>query len=366
MKIAVDLSFIRPDHTNAGTESVIKDLIKGWIRNDRINDFIFFIHKDIHSLYKKLFPECKFKVYNLPGGHKIRTTIFQTWILPGWIKETEAQLLFYPTYTSGYYRRLHVPVIVNPHDIQFKFYPEYFSPLKKWYLDKGYAHSLKKADGIIAISDYVKATLETHYRRECGHKVRLLYEPVDFEMGDEVVYEPSSFPFILSASSILKHKNMFTLVKAFELIADKTPHQLIIVGCKGNGMKIINEHLKCSEVRSRILFTDYLEDAQYNWLFNHADLYVTTSLYEGFGRTPLEALARGVRTITSKETCLPEVTMGMAEYYEPSTDENKLAEKILEVLQMPVKESDPTALYDAYGITQVSNRYMQYFEEFGG
>ena len=255
---------------------------------------------------------------------------------------------------------------MNPHDIQFKFYPEYFSSLKRWYLDKGYAHSLSKADGIIAISDYVKNTLEKHYQSECGYKIRLLYEPVDFEMGDEAVYRPASLPYILSASSILKHKNMFTLVKAFELIADEIPHQLIIVGCKGNGMKIINEHIKRSKVEKRILFTDYLEDTQYNWLFNHADLYVTTSLYEGFGRTPLEAMARGIRTIASKETCLPEVTMGLAEYYEPAMDEKKLAEKILEVLEKPVKDIDRTVLCESYGIIQVSNRYIQYFEEFVG
>ena len=212
MRIAVDLSFIRPDHTNGGTESCIRNLIKGWIQQGVIRDFIFFIHQDIYEAYQREFPVCEYAVYRLRGSHKVRTTLFQTFVLPQWVRVYGVDVLYYPTYTTGYYRRLSVPAAVNPHDVQFKFYPEYFSPLKRWYLDVGYRHSLKRADQILAISNYVRDSLMRFYGKECGDKIRVVYDPVDFSQRDE---EPLAYvqqPYILSVSSIAKHKNMLTLV----------------------------------------------------------------------------------------------------------------------------------------------------------
>ena len=333
MRIAVDLSFIRPDHTNGGTESCIRNLIKGWIQQGVIRDFIFFIHQDIYEAYQREFPVCEYAVYRLRGSHKVRTTLFQTFVLPQWVRVYGVDVLYYPTYTTGYYRRLSVPAAVNPHDVQFKFYPEYFSPLKRWYLDVGYRHSLKRADQILAISNYVRDSLMRFYGKECGDKIRVVYDPVDFSQRDE---EPLAYvqqPYILSVSSIAKHKNMLTLVRAFARLNDQIPHQLVIVGCRGNGMEEIAAYLKERKLENRICFTDYVKDSNVEWLYRHAALYVTTSLYEGFGMTPVEAMGRGIPTISSRSASLPEVTMEKAVYYEPAEDDACLAERMREVLE---------------------------------
>lgn len=333
MRIAVDLSFIRPDHTNGGTETCIRNLMRGWIQQGVIHRFLFFVHEDIFQSYSQEFLECHFLTYSCKASHKVRTTWFQTVILPIWIKKYQVDVLYYPSYTTGYYVRLPIPVIVNPHDIQFKFYPEYFSPLKRAYLDFGYRHSLKRANVIIAISDYVKNTLLEYYGKETGNRIIRIYDPIEFDFEKEVEPVGIKPPFILSVSSIQKHKNMITLIKSFERIYSKISHQLVIVGCKGNGLNEIRQYLSGKKIEERILFTDFVNDNQINWLYNNAELYVTTSLYEGFGMTPIEAMGRGIPTICSKSTSLPEVTMNLANYYEPAGDDAALADKIEEVLQ---------------------------------
>jgi len=363
MTVAVDLSFIRPDHTNGGTESCIKNLIRGWIVNGVIKDFIFFIHEDIYSDYGKLFPECRFIRYQCRGSHKVRTTWFQTFVLPRLIDKYHADVLYYPTYTTGYYFKIKIPVIVNPHDIQFKFFPEYFTKLKRLYLDFGYSHSLKKADKIIAISNYVKGTLQQHYGKQCRDKVITVYDPVDFDTRE--VRKPYGIkePYILSVSSIQKHKNMVTLIKAFEEICNNIPHQLVIVGCKGNGMEAIRVHLNENNLSDRIIFTDYIKSEELDWLYSNASLYVTTSLYEGFGMTPIEAMGRGVPTISSKATSLPEVTLNQAFYYEPAEDEHVLAKKILEVLSEEKKDINVAEIMKRYEKSTVAIQLYQVFEE---
>ncbi|MDR1769695.1 MAG: glycosyltransferase family 4 protein [Hungatella sp.] len=348
MKIAVDLSFVRPDHTNGGTESCIKNLISGWIKNGVIDDFVFFIHEDIYKEYNKLYPTCNFIRYNCKGSHKVRTTWFQTFVLPGLLDEQKADVLYYPTYTTGYYSQLKIPVVVNPHDIQFKFFPEYFSRLKRFYLDFGYSHSLKKADRIIAISDYVKGTLEQYYGKQCKNKITTVYDPIDFDRKGTHRPEGIREPYILSVSSIQKHKNMITLVKAFERICHKFPYQLVIVGCKGNGMELIRKYLKENKLSDRIIFTDYIKSEEIDWLYTNASLYVTTSLYEGFGMTPIEAMGRGIPTISSRSTSLPEVTLNQAVYYEPAEDDKVLADVMSDVLINKNRTKDVSAQVMCY------------------
>lgn len=358
MKIAVDLSFVRPDHSNGGTESCIKNLIRGWIQLGVINDFLFFIHEDIYIDYKEIFPECSYAVYRCGGGHKFRTTWFQTCVLPRWVRKYDIDVLYYPTYTSGYYRRISVPVVVNPHDIQFKYYPEYFSALKRWYLHFGYSHSLKTASLIIAISDYVKGSLETYYGEECADKILIIHDPVDFGQKREERPKGIQEQYILSVSSIAKHKNVLTLIKAFERIHYKIPHQLVIVGCKGNGMDEIKEYLMQRGMEGRICFTDYVTDFNIEWLYRHASLYVTTSLYEGFGMTPIEAMGRGIPTVCSRSTSLPEVTMEMAVYYEPAQDVEALAVKMLECLEGMTKPLPDSSIFIAkYDMKHIASKF---------
>lgn len=363
MTVGVDLSFIRPDHTNGGTESCIKNLIRGWIINGKIKEFIFFIHEDIYKDYKLLFPECHFICYRLEGSHKIRTTWFQTFLLPQFIKKYHIDILYYPTYTSGYYLNMRIPVVVNPHDIQYKYYPEYFSFRKRWYLDFGYSHSLKKADRIIAISNYVKDSLLEFYGNECSDKILTIYDPVDFDSKQSVRPKGILQPYILSVSSIQKHKNMITLIRAFERIYTKVPHQLVIVGCKGNGMDRINKYLKEKNISDRILFTDYIKSEELDWLYTNCSLYVTTSLYEGFGMTPIEAMGRGKPTISSKSTSLPEVTRNKAHYYEPAEDDLALSKVMLEVLESGDTSIIVQELIDCYDKSNISNQLYKVFED---
>lgn len=65
----------------------------------------------------------------------------------------------------------------------------------------------------------------------------------------------------------------------------------------------------------------------------NARIFVNTSRFEGFGRTPIEAAMHGVPVLTSRETSLGEVTQDLLEYYDPADNVDKLAEKIKLILK---------------------------------
>ena len=331
MRIGIDLSFIRPDHKNGGTEAVIKNLIKGFeelkASGEIEDEFLYFIHRDIYRDYRKEFPKLNFRVYHSKGPHALRTVMFQTFWLPQLANEEKLDLLYFPTFQTGLYNKWSLPLVVNPHDIQYKYYPEYFSFPKRRYFQLFYKNALKKADRVIAISQYVSDSYKKYFRKYVKGKLSLVYDPIDLkEIKEEEVEALQDFSgdFILCVNSLAKHKNLITLVKAFHMLVEgeegSDSLKLVIAGAKWNGANEIADYIEANRLKERIVLTGFLTDGQLQYLYHHARVFVTPSLYEGFGMTPIEAMAAGCPVISSKEASLYEVTMGRADYYEPAKD----------------------------------------------
>ena len=90
-----------------------------------------------------------------------------------------------------------------------------------------------------------------------------------------------------------------------------------------------------NNLKNRVKLFIRIPTANRNWLLKNAKLFVTPSLYEGFGRTPVEAAMCRVSVISTKETSLFDATMGLVNYVENAKDENELADLILEKITNP-------------------------------
>src|SRR4029079_10892980 len=86
----------------------------------------------------------------------------------------------------------------------------------------------------------------------------------------------------------------------------------------------IADKIICAPVDERDLAT----------IYSAADCFAFTSLYEGFGLTPLEAMACGAPVVCSNKTSLPEV-VGDAGLLVDPTDTSALSAAILRVLTSP-------------------------------
>ncbi|MBQ8189522.1 MAG: glycosyltransferase family 4 protein [Lachnospiraceae bacterium] len=381
MRIGIDLSFIRPDHKNGGTEAVMKNLIRGFeeLKADgQEMDMVYFVHRDIYKDYVVMFPHLKYKVYDSKLPHALRTIVFQTFRLHRLLQEEGIDVLYFPTFQTGLRTQWKIPLVVNPHDIQYKYYPEYFSRLKRIYFQIFYGNALKKATSIVAISQYVKRSYEQHFKKQVKDKIRLMYNPIDFSHREEIVVDAVKDyenQYILCINSLTKHKNLITLVKAYDLLIKnnksyKQDYRLVIGGAAWNGANELADYIKEHELEKYVILTGYLNDGQLTYLYNHARLFVTPSLYEGFGMTPIEAMAAGCPVISSKETSLYEVTKGLVRYYEPATDEKMLCQAMEEELQQDVQAVDKKAsllknksMVLCYDKKNVARKYYELFSE---
>lgn len=200
----------------------------------------------------------------------------------------------------------------------------------------------RKLDGIIAISNTAAKEIE----RFCGIRPKTIYFAVD--TCTKNLIKPTHFPsnfkrYILDINSFLKYKNAETLLKAFKIIEKDDPTLCLYFKGYSNGG--VPDYLSCM-VRdlgleeNRVFFdNNNLSNEEIGWLHEHATIFVSPSLMEGFGSTPIEAIIHKVPTIISNIKTLIEVTQNKALPFKAKSAED-LADKIRYLLKNPISKDE--------------------------
>lgn len=129
--------------------------------------------------------------------------------------------------------------------------------------------------------------------------------------------------YFYSLSSRAPHKNFVWIHE----VAKRNPDQIFIIGGKPWRNDSADAPIK------NLFYLGYISDAENVELMTHCKAFLHPSKYEGFGMTPLEALACGAKICISNASCLPEVFGNCAYYFDPDDydiDLNRLLDKRVE------------------------------------
>ncbi len=110
-------------------------------------------------------------------------------------------------------------------------------------------------------------------------------------------------PFVFHVGSRLPHKNTRSLIEAWRILRrdcglDHPGLQLVVAGDVDAGER---------EAVHGVRFVGGVDDHDLRALYSGAELYVSTSLVEGFGMTVLEAMMCGTAVVCGSGGSLPEV-----------------------------------------------------------
>jgi glycosyltransferase involved in cell wall biosynthesis len=201
---------------------------------------------------------------------------------------------------------------------------------------------LRRADALIAISEYTKRTL-VEALGLLPERIQVVYPAVDHEK-----FHPMAVPdafwakhgldkkwrYILYVGSDDPRKNLKTLVRAFALVRRQVGNvKLLKVGAphflrERQQLLALVEELGLEE---GVLFYDHVPDEDLPLFYNVADVFVMPSLYEGFGLPALEAMTCGVPVVCSNTASLPEVVGDVGILVNP-VDVEEMAAQICKVL----------------------------------
>jgi len=138
---------------------------------------------------------------------------------------------------------------------------------------------------------------------------------------------------VLYVGSLFTRRHIPELVEGFAQVARRRPDvRLEIVGDNRTTPRIdVDALVRTSNVAERITVRSYVPDQILAALYGRARLFVFLSEYEGFGLTPLEALAAGVPIIVLDTPVAREV-YGDAALYVPRAEPALVAAAIDRVL----------------------------------
>lgn len=186
-------------------------------------------------------------------------------------------------------------------------------------------------DHIIAISENTRREY-MEFSRIAPEKMSVVYEAGEAQTGKLSPYKKLPFDrFILYVGQQSDYKNIRRLGDAHQLLLDDYPDLgLVLVGrIKDDARR--NQTYFDNQKYKNIHFTDYVNDAERDWLYTKATAYVFPSLMEGFGLPPLEAMSYGTPVVSSSASCMPEILGDAPVYFDP-TDTQDMAMKIEQVL----------------------------------
>ena len=119
-------------------------------------------------------------------------------------------------------------------------------------------------------------------------------------------------PYLLSVCTFEPRKNLRHLIRSFVALLRSQPEMadlsLVLTGGQGWMFEPVLAELDATgPLRSRIITTGYLPDADLAPLYSGALAFLYLSRYEGFGLPPLEAMQCGTPVIAANTSSLPEV-----------------------------------------------------------
>jgi len=236
-------------------------------------------------------------------------------------------------------RQKRVPIVLTVHDLIYRHYPELFSGEDLNLYESQLINACSISDKIIAVSESTKRDIVDFFSIS-PKKISVIRQAVDYRYHKvataETIQQTKSnygLPerYLLYVGSMSERKNLLSVVKALNIIppADRLP--LVVVGAKTSYSNVVGEYIKNNDLDNWLIFPKRVETEDLPAVYQAADIFLYTSLYEGFGIPILEALSSGIPVITSNISAMPEAAGPDSRLIDPKRPD-EIASSIIDIL----------------------------------
>jgi glycosyltransferase involved in cell wall biosynthesis len=205
--------------------------------------------------------------------------------------------------------RAHRPYVLTIHDIQFRTYPQYFSRVKRAYLEAVIPPSARRAAIVAVPSEYVRGSVVEAYGVDADRVMVVPHgiEPVaaaDVTPEDELRhrYALGDGPVIVYPAVTHPHKHHEFLLRMLREHWTDPDLRLVLTGGVG-----LAEHVVTASPDRRVCRLGRVPAADRNGLLAMSCAMVFPSQYEGFGAPLIEAMTLGAPVVCSDATCMPQI-----------------------------------------------------------
>lgn len=272
---------------------------------------------------------------------------------PSFLKGREADLLLSPYYDFIVPRGFSGRTILTVHDLCFLdvpfVYPFWTRLLQRFWLNA----AVRRADAIATVSEFSRSRLLAHFGAILqGKEPCVVYNsfapPCMTEQHAEELRRrlslPQSAKVMLYTGGFDARKNVRRLFRGFRQLLNDVDAVLVVTGTSATNAGLRRLANECG-IEERVVLTGPLEDGDMALLYAAvADCCVNLSLYEGAGRSAIEAQLHGLPAVSSPLPAVREMVGDYPLYCDPMNVE-EVADALARALQLPRREPEADARF---------------------
>jgi glycosyltransferase involved in cell wall biosynthesis len=345
MKISASdrkILFVLPTDTFGGAERVTFNVIKGM----QSFEPVLLVRRQMNKFFSPLgINTYNFEDYNCSMPDiSLRTIFLYARAVRSVSKSSQPAIIFGVMHFASLYATLardlfflKIPIVASIHGT----YSSHFKSVNRSpsFKEKTLIrYSLQRFENVIVPSAGIKSDIISHFRVS-GRKFTVIYNGFDLEWirssGLEEIPLIKDCPWLVTASRLGPPKDFTTLLKAFRIIRNKIKVRLLIIG-DGPYEGDIKEEISSLKLDGDVYMTGFQKNP-FKYI-SRSDIFILSSLSEGFPGVLIEAMALGVPVVSI------DCPSGPAEIIKdrengllvPISDAGKLAKACLSILSDPV------------------------------
>lgn len=376
MRIAIDATVL--DYNREGIGGYIRQLLANLPPQFNGNELVLMAHPSIHNTDPELVQRFTTITFAKPQGR------FTGWKTVWQLRKLgrKHQIDQYLS-THSHLLPLFYASAWLIHDISPVLYPHYYAAqinhLKTFAFKQLFALAMRFSKHIFTISEFSKTEVVRQFRISQSKVSAIMAGPgtwvseaASATLTNQTLKKFKLNPnqYLLAVGTLSPRKDYITMLRGFAefvRINPKTKLKLVIAGKQGWVVEPIFQTWQSlteayNHLEGKVVFTDYLGDAAVNVLAHNCLALVSTSVYEGFGLPPLEALLLGKEVIITDIPIYRELYKGIAHFVAPKNPES-LALEIDEVgkgSRLNDREKSQ-ALAQKYNWQQVAKSFLAYY-----
>lgn len=234
-----------------------------------------------------------FRAYQVAKELQLDIVHTQTEFSMGWIGKFVAKYLKIPcihTYHTMYEDYLHYVAkgkLLKPHHVK--------------QMSRSFCYHMT---GIIAPSERVLTTLEGYGVKSpitvipTGVNLQKYRQPVKLDIRKKYQIKEQT-PLLLTLSRLAYEKDIDRLISVMPQLCHLLPNVLLMIVGDGPAREDLEQQVAELNIQPNVLFTGEISNDQVADYYHAADLFVSTSVSESQGLTYIEALASGLKVVTT-------------------------------------------------------------------
>jgi glycosyltransferase involved in cell wall biosynthesis len=302
--VGINTLFLIPNKVG-GTEYYTRSFLQELhdLEDQKNLDFVVFCNRENFATFQ--FTKKNWRTVLCPvfAENRLARIVFEYLILPLQVWQYGCTVFHSFGYTTP--KVWFAKNIVTLHDANWKDHPQDSGWFSHIFLSALMRLTLAFADVVITDSEFSRERLLNHFP-SLTHSFQVIAPGLDrqfFKLLEKKQKLPASVPakFIFCVSAFYPHKRVEYALDIWERLSLLHPeYSFVLVGQNGSEQKKIEARIANLPRVKHFMKVSYPELVS---LYQHAELFVFPSVYEGFGFPIYEALTAGLPSFVGKKEC---------------------------------------------------------------